>query len=94
MTYFVILGYISCRDFAIQHWAVNKKRDAARAASFFLAHTLPQVLAETLSYCNAMYCPAVVLGAAPIVAHAASVAAAAKTVVDPLKRTTASGLEQ
>ena len=75
--------------------AKKKKGDGNSPSPFPLAHTLPQVLAEKLTV-TAM--PSIVqrslLGATPIVAHFASVAGAAKIVVDELKRTTASGLEQ
>src|SRR5262249_28536978 len=73
------------------------KRTWRFAMSFVLAHTLPQVLAETLlvSYCRALYWAAVaLLGSVLIVAHSARVAPAASTVTDLLNFSTASGLEQ
>ena len=74
--------------------AKKKKGDDNRISFSFGLYPPPGTCRKTYCYCNAKYCPAVLLGAAPIVAHCARVAGAAKIVVDELKRTTASGLEQ
>src|ERR1700731_1579109 len=75
----------------------DERRGSCRASSFFSFSGLypsPGTLPKIYPYCNAMYFPEAVLGATPTVAQFAKVSAAAKTVVEALKRTTASGLEQ
>jgi len=73
---------------------LDKREKAQLALRLSLAHTLPQVLCRKTTYCSALYLAAVVLAASLFVAQAARVSAAARTVVDMLNLTTASGLEQ
>ena len=70
------------------------KKGMTRVMPFFRLIPSPRYLPKNYSYCNAIYDPAVVLGGVPIFAQPAKVSATFKTVVDALKRTTASGLEQ
>ena len=73
----------------------KQKRRGLRRASLFWLIPSPRYLPKTFSYCNAIYWPAVVLGAAPIVLHPARISpGAAIGVTDELNLTTASGFEQ
>ena len=73
----------------------NKRGAACAAPLLFWLIPSPRYLPKTFPYCNAIYAPATLLGAAPMLLHPARVSpGAAIGVVDKLNLTTASGFEQ
>jgi hypothetical protein len=86
MTEFVMVVRISSK--------LDKREKAQLALRLSLAHTLPQVLCRK-TYCSALYLPAVTFATSLVVAQLAKLSPGlAKSVVDMLNLTTASGLEQ